>query len=112
MVKVARENIDRMKLDKTVTVAEGDALKIIPSLEGQYDFLFIDAVKGDYLKYLKAIEPKLKPGALIVADNVIKLAQDMPDFLEAVQHNPNYHTVIIRASEEKNDGMAVIYKVI
>ena len=111
MVKIARDNIDKMKLGKTVTVVEGDALKVMPALEGQYDFVFIDAVKRDYLKYLKAIEPKLKPGEVIVADNVIKSAKEMPDFLEAVQNSPNYHTVIIRASEEKGDGMAVIYKV-
>ena len=111
MVKIARDNVDKMKLGKTVIVVEGDALKVMPALEGQYDFVFIDAVKRDYFKYLKAIEPKLKPGAVIVADNVIKSAKEMPDFLEAVQNSPNYHTVIIRASEEKGDGMAVIYKV-
>jgi predicted O-methyltransferase YrrM len=111
MVKTARENLETMKLGKTVTVVEGDALKALPKLEGQYDFVFIDALKRDYLKYLKALEPKLKPGAIIVADNVVKSAKEMPDYLEAVQNSPNYHTVIIRASEEKGDGMAVSYKV-
>ena len=89
---------------------EGDALKLLPTLEGQFDFIFIDALKKDYLKYLKAIEPKLARGAVVVGDNVIKSARSMPDFLEYVQTSPDYDTVIIRASEEKGDGMSISYK--
>ncbi len=111
MVEKATANLRKMKLLKTVTVVEGDALDVLPKLEGEYDFLFIDAAKQDYLKYFKAIESKMKPGSVIVADNVIRFAAAMPDFLDYVQKNPNYHTVIIKASEMKNDGMAVIYKV-
>jgi len=110
MVAAARENLQKMQLDKVVTVVEGDALQVLPTLEGPIDFVFIDAVKRDYLKYFKALEPKLKPGAVIVADNVIKAAQSMQDFLDTLQNDPNYHMVIIRASELKGDGMAVIYK--
>ena len=110
MVKTARANIEKMGLEKTVNVVEGDALKEIKKLDGQFDFVFIDAVKQDYLKYLKAIEPKLKPGSVIVADNTIKSADAMRDFLDLIEKDPNYHTVIIRASEEKGDGMAVIYR--
>lgn len=110
MVAIARENIAKMKLDKTVTVVEGDALKVLGTLEGPFDFAFIDAVKSDYLKYFKLIEPKLKPGAVVVADNVVKSAHQMQDFLDAVKNDPNYRMTIIRASEEKGDGMAIIYK--
>ena len=111
MVEKATANLAKMKLLKTVTAVEGDALDVLPKLEGEFDFLFIDAAKQDYLKYFKAMEAKMKPGSMIVADNVIRSAAAMPDFLKYVQENPNYHTVIIKASELKNDGMAVIYKV-
>lgn len=111
MVKKTNAAIAAMGLEKTVTCVEGDALKTIPALEGEFDFAFIDAVKKDYFKYFKAIEPKLKPGAVIVADNVIKSAEAMKDFLEYIQTSPDYETVIIRASEEKGDGMAITYKV-
>jgi len=111
MVKACRENIEKMGLAKSVTCVEGDALKTLPALEGEVDFVFIDAVKSDYFKYLKLIEPKLKPGAVIVSDNVIKSADAMKDFLDYIQTSPNYDTVIIRASEEKGDGMAVMYKI-
>jgi predicted O-methyltransferase YrrM len=110
MVEAARANIAKMKLEDTVTVVEGDALEVLPKLEGTYDFVFIDAVKRDYYKYFKALEPKLKPGAVIVADNVIRSADAMRDFLDAVEKDPNYQILILRTSEIKNDGMALIYK--
>jgi predicted O-methyltransferase YrrM len=110
MVAAARRNIAAMKLDKTVVVKEGDALKVLPELGGQFDFAFLDAVKSDYLKYFEILEPKLKPGAVIVADNVIRSADAMRDFLDRMASDPDYHMVIIQASQEKRDGMAVIYK--
>jgi len=110
MAAAARKNFQAMQLEKTVTLIEGDALKVLPQLEGEFDFVFLDAVKSDYLKYFRAIEPKLKPGALIIADNAIQSAKAMRDYLEAVQNDPKYRTVIIRASDEKNDGMAVTLK--
>ena len=111
MVKACRENLKKVGLENTVTCIEGDALKTLPTLEGEFDFVFIDAVKRDYLKYLKIIEPKLKPGAVIVGDNVIRSARAMEDFLRFIQESPKYDTVIIRASMEKNDGMSVSYKI-
>ncbi len=110
MAAATRENIEAMGLEKTVEVVEGDALKTLPQLEGEFDFVFIDAHKPDYLKYLKAIEPKLKPGALVIADNTIQSARQMRDFLEYVNKSGVYQTALIRASIEKNDGMTVSVK--
>ena len=109
--KVCRDNLQKVGLENTVTCIEGDALKTLPTLEGEFDFVFIDALKQDYLKYLKLIEPKLKPGAVVVGDNVIRSARAMKDFLDYIQNSPDYDTVIIRASMEKNDGMTVSYKI-
>jgi len=111
MVKDCRENIEKVGLEKTVTCIEGDALKTIPELKGDFDFIFIDAVKQDYMKYFKLIEPKLKPGAVVVADNVIRSENAMKEFLDYIQTSLSYDTVIIRASMEKNDGMSVSYKI-
>ena len=110
MVKTARANIRQMQLQDVVTVVKGAALKAISKLEGPFDFVFIDAVKTEYLGYLRLIEPKLKARAVVVADNVLQFADQMQDFLEAVRNDPKYQSVIIRASEEKADGMAVLYK--
>ena len=111
MVKTARENLKKVGLDKVVSVVEGDALEVLPKLEGQFDFVYIDAVKSDYLKYFQALEPKLIPGAMVVADNVIRSAKSMPDFFEAINNSPNYISTTIRSDETKRDGMMVIYKV-
>jgi predicted O-methyltransferase YrrM len=109
--EVCRDNLQKVGLENTVTCIQGDALKTLPALEGEFDFIFIDALKRDYLKYLKLVEAKLKPGSVIVADNVIQSARAMRDFLDYIQNSPDYDTVIIRASMEKNDGMSVSYKI-
>ena len=107
----ARANLERAGLSKTVTVITGDALKMLPTLEGEFDFLFLDALKSDYLKYLKLVEKKLKPGSVIVADNVIRSANAMKDFLDYMRESPDYEMVIVRASEAKRDGMAICCKI-
>jgi len=104
-------NIRKMGLQDTVTCVEGDALKTLPDIEGPIDFVFIDAVKRDYFKYFKILEPKLKVGAVVVGDNVIRSEHAMKDFLDYIQTSPNYDTVIIRASMEKHDGMSISYKI-
>jgi len=48
---------------------------------------------------------------LVDADNVIRSAKAMKDFLDYVQESPSYDTVIIRASMEKGDGLSVSYKI-
>ncbi|HPT26925.1 MAG TPA: class I SAM-dependent methyltransferase [Bryobacteraceae bacterium] len=108
--EAARTNIASVGLEKTVNVIVGDALAVLPKLEGQYDFIYLDALKSDYLKYLKAVEPKLRKGAVVVADNVIVSARAMADFLEYMRTSPDYESVTIRASDEKGDGMLVAYR--
>jgi len=111
MVQAARENLRKVRLNDVVTVVEGDALKVLPELEGKFDFVYIDAVKKDYLKYFQALEPKLVPGTVIVADNVIRSAKSMPDFFEVINNSPDYISSTIRSDETKRDGMMVIYKI-
>jgi len=111
MVKASRENVQKMGLEKVVTVIEGNALKVLPTLEGEIDFVFLDAVKEDYAKYFKLISPRLKSGAVVVADNAIRSAGAMKEFLDAMRASPDWEMVIVQVSQEKKDGMAVCYKV-
>jgi predicted O-methyltransferase YrrM len=106
-----RANLKKVGLEKTVTCITGNALKTLPELKGQFDFVFLDARKSDYFKYLKALEPKLVPGAVIVADNTIRSAKAVQDFLTYLRESPDYEMVTIRASLEKKDGMTVAYKI-
>lgn len=110
-IKTCNENLKKTGLEKTVTCIEGDALKTLPTIEGPIDFVFIDAVKSDYLKYFKLIEDKLVPGAVIVADNCIRSKRQMQDYLDLIQNSSDFDTVVIRASMEKRDGMAISYKI-
>jgi len=111
MVRQCRANIKATGLEKTVACIEGDALAVIAKLDGPFDFVFIDAVKRDYFKYFKALEPKLTPQAVIIADNAIRAASAMQDFLSAMERHPDYDMVVIQASwRDKKDGMAVIHK--
>lgn len=61
--------------DKQITVVTAKALEAFaaddPSLAGPFDLAFIDALKPEYLAYLEALVPRLAPGALVVADNVL-----------------------------------------
>ena len=111
MVAKCRANVAKAGLSKTVTVIEGDALKVLPKLEGKYDFVFIDALKRDYFKYFKAVENKLKPGAVVVGHNAVRSANAMKDFLDYMKNSPDWEIVIVRACMSRKDGMAVCYKI-
>jgi predicted O-methyltransferase YrrM len=66
---LTQANVNEAGLARKVRVVAGDALRVIPMLPGRFDFAFIDAAKPDYLDYLRQLEPKLLPGAVVVADN-------------------------------------------
>jgi len=107
MVAESRANIKKAGLEKSVTIIEGDALKVLPKMEGKYDFVFIDAVKRDYFKYFKAVEDKLLPGAVVVGHNAIASGKAMRDWLDYMKNHPDWEMVILKATR----GMAVCYKV-
>jgi predicted O-methyltransferase YrrM len=104
---LARENFGQVKLEKYVELREGDALEIIPQLEGPFDFVFIDAWKPDYTRYFHLVFPKLSPGGVIVAHNVLSHGRDMRDFLDLVQNHPELETHIERLSSA---GLSVSFK--
>lgn len=94
-VKMSKENFKRAKLNKIIKIIQGDALKEIPKLTGKFDFMFIDAIKEDYLKYLKLAERKLKKGCIIVADNAIMFKKYMQNYLDYVETNENYSSILV-----------------
>lgn len=68
----ARENFTNSPFADKITFLPGDAAKIIPSLEGEFDLVFIDAAKGQYPDYLTLVDPMMRPGGVILADNILQ----------------------------------------
>jgi predicted O-methyltransferase YrrM len=69
LARFVEHNVAEAGLARRVKVVAGDALRALPLLAGRFDFALIDAVKEDYLDYLRQLEPKLTAGAVVVADN-------------------------------------------
>jgi len=105
--KEAAENISRAGLTDVVRVVPGDAFKEIPKLQGTFDFVFLDAWKPDYQKFFDMVFPRLTPGGLFTAHNVINKKTDMEPFLKTIQTHPQLFTSIVSPGSE---GMSVSVK--
>ncbi len=122
-IPIARENIARAGKEQDITLLEGDAQKILPTLTGDYDLIFMDAAKGQYLSFLPEVLRLLKPGGLLVSDNVLQdgdimesryavtrrnrtIHSRMRDYLYELKHHPELTTAILPVG----DGVAVCTK--
>ena len=102
--KEARENFRKAGLDGVIDSRINDALKEIPEIEGEFDFIFLDAWKPDYIKYYNLLYPRLKAGGTIAAHNVTGQRYQMQDFLEAIRNNPDLETTI---NTDSRAGMSI-----
>jgi len=100
-------NIQRAGLTDVVQVRSGDAFEQIPKVAGTFDFVFLDAWKKDYKRFLDLVFPRLDKGGLFLAHNVVNKRSEMGDFLDAIQKNPAMWTTIVSPSGE---GMSVSLK--
>ena len=100
-------NVKRAGLSDIVTVVPGDAFAHLPSLSGSFDFVFLDAWKKDYKRFLDLTLPRLNKGGLFVAHNVVNKRSEMGDFLDAIWKSPALWTTIVSPS---NEGMSVSVK--
>ncbi len=122
-IPVARSNFEKYDKDKKITLLEGDAADILAQLSDSYDFIFMDAAKGQYLTFLPDCKRLLKKGGLLVSDNVLQdgdvmesrfavtrrnrtIHERMRDYLYAIKHDPELESVILNIG----DGMALSYK--
>jgi len=92
-VLLARANFKRAGVENLVTVVEGDAHHTVAQLKEPIDILFMDA-EGGNLDYLNQLLPLVRPGGLILADNMRKPAPD-PKFIKAITTNPNLETIFL-----------------
>ena len=101
---VAQQNFQKAGLDDVIESRISDALKEIPQVEGTFDFVFIDAWKPDYLKYLDLLRDRIRPGGAIIAHNVTNHARDMQEFLDAIKNGPGLETTF---NEISGEGMSI-----
>lgn len=128
-IPVARENFRRFGKEKQITLLEGDAAQVLAGLEGphgrpgRYDFIFMDAAKGQYPVLLGHVLRLLGDGGLLVSDNVLQdgdilesryavtrrnrtIHARMREYLYEIKHHPCLVTSILPVG----DGVAVSVK--
>jgi predicted O-methyltransferase YrrM len=87
-IAMATENLEKAGLKERVDIIEGDARETIQELDKRFDFVFIDADKESYEHYLQHALKRVRPGAIIAADNVDSHADELSGFLEMIERDP------------------------
>lgn len=122
-IPIAQENFKRAGKEEQITLLEGDALEILKELKDSYDFIFMDAAKGQYINYMPEVLRLLESGGTLVSDNVLQegditlsrfaverrnrtIHGRMREYLYDLKHNDQLVTAIIPLG----DGVAVSSK--
>ena len=90
-IPIARENFKKAGREKQITLLEGDAKDVLTTLEGSYDFIFMDAAKGQYIHFLPRILKLLEPGGLLVSDNVLQDGDIVESKFAVTRRNRTIH---------------------
>lgn len=116
----AKGYFERAGVADLIDVRMGDARKILPEFEEHsFDFVFVDAAKGEYLDYLELVAPLVSPGGVLVVDNVLfrgwvipgetyapkyeRMVGHLREFLTQLTQNQDFHTSVLPLG----DGLAV-----
>ena len=83
-----RRNIEEAGLTEWADLVEGDAKENLAAIEDVFDVVFIDAEKEDYEQYFELGRPKIEPGGLVVADNVLSHEETLGAYSRARQADP------------------------
>ena len=119
-IPIARENFKKAGMEEKITLLEGDAGEILGSLSGSFDFIFMDAAKGQYVHWLPDALRLLAPGGLLMSDNVLQdgtivesryaverrdrtIHVRMREYLYTLKHMKNLETAILPIG----DGVAL-----
>ena len=90
-IPVARENFRRAGKEDAITLLEGDAAEILRTLDDTYDFIFMDAAKGQYLHFLPDAVRLLGEGGLLVSDNVLQDGDVLESRFAVTRRNRTIH---------------------
>ncbi|MGN1184403.1 MAG: O-methyltransferase [Oliverpabstia sp.] len=122
-IPVARENFRKAGREKQIILLEGDAAEVLKTLDEPFDFIFMDAAKGQYLHFLPDVLRLLKSGGVLVSDNVLQegdiiesryaverrnrtIYKRMREYLYELKHNNELVTSLIPLG----DGVALSTK--
>ena len=106
---LAREYVKECGLSDYVEFKIGQAIDVIrDELKGeQYDLVFMDANKGEYLSLFQAFNPLVKKGGVVLADNVISHAKKVEPFIKEITANKEYQAQVL----DLPDGLLMAYKI-
>lgn len=93
-IPVAKKNFKRAGKEDVITLIEGDALEVLKILEGPYDFIFMDAAKGQYINYLPDVKRVLRKGGLLISDNILQEGEIVESRYAVTRRNRTIHTRI------------------
>lgn len=122
-IPLAKENFKKAGKEEQIVLLEGDAVEILKELDGFYDFIFMDAAKGQYIHFLPDILKLMSIGGLLISDNVLQdgdvlesryavtrrdrtIHSRMREYLYALKHNEQLRTDILPIG----DGVTVSVK--
>ena len=91
-IPIARENFKKAGMERRITLLEGDAEEILGTLTGSYEFIFMDAAKGQYLHWLPLILKLLSEGGVLVSDNVLQDGDLIESRYAVERRNRTIHT--------------------
>ena len=119
-IPIARDNFKKYHKEDQITLLEGDAMEVLKALNGPYDFIFMDAAKGQYIHYLPEVMRLLSSGGVLISDNVMQdgdiieskyavtrrdrtIHKRMREYLYTLKHHEELETSILTLG----DGVAV-----
>ena len=91
-IPVAKNNFKRAGKEEVITLLEGDAMDILKELDGTYDFIFMDAEKGQYINFLPELLRLMPAGGLLISDNVLQEGDIVESRYGVTRRNRTIHT--------------------
>lgn len=86
VLKIAKDNIKARGAEDKIRCIFGDACEVLENLGGSYDFVFLDAAKGQYQNHFEMILPKIRKGGVIITDDVLYMGMTATDNLATKKH--------------------------
>jgi predicted O-methyltransferase YrrM len=91
-IPIAKNNFKRAGKEDVITLLEGDATEILKKLEGPFDFIFMDAAKGQYVNFLPEVLRIMTKGGLLISDNVLQEGDIVESRYGVTRRNRTIHT--------------------